>query len=72
MAFSVDSKIKEVLKNPEASEVINKLFPALANHPQLKMISMAGMTIRKVAVNPKANYSEEQLEELDKALKALG
>ena len=72
MAFTVDSKIKDVLKNPEASEVINRLFPDLANHPQLKMIAMSGMTVRKVAVNPKANYSAEQLEELDNALKALG
>ena len=72
MAFSVDSKVKDILKDPGAAEVLGRLFPDLVNHPQLKLIQMAGVTVRKVGTDPKANYSPEQLEELDKALKALG
>ena len=36
MAFSLDSKVKDILKNPEASAVLDKYSPDASKNPQMK------------------------------------
>jgi len=69
MALSVDSKIKDIKKNPEAVELMEKFTPGFKTNPQMKLVS--GMSLRKLASFPQAKLSPEQLEEIDEALKAL-
>ena len=39
MAFSLDSKVKDILKNPEAAEVLDKYSPDASKNPQMKLVS---------------------------------
>lgn len=70
MTLSVDSKIKELKKSPEAVELLEKFSPGFATDPQMKMVQ--GLTFRKLASFPQAGLTPEQVEEIDAALKALG
>ncbi len=70
MALSADSKIKDIMKNPEAVAFMEKLVPGFASNPQMKMVQ--GLTFRALAKFPQAGLSAEQVEEIDKALKSLG
>lgn len=70
MAISVDSKIKEIMKNPEAVAVLEEVSPGFATNPQMKMVQ--GLTYRALAKFPQAGLSAEQVEEIDAKLKALG
>ena len=38
MAFSLDSKVKDILKNPEASAVLDKYSPDASKNPQMKLV----------------------------------
>jgi len=69
MAFSLDSKIKEIMKDPRASEVLEKFAPGSLANPQMKLVG--GLTLRKLASFPQAAYLQPHLEELDKALQAI-
>ena len=69
MAFSLDSKIKEIMKDPRASEVLEKYAPGSTKNPQMKLVG--SLTLRKLASFPQAAYLQPHLEELDKALQAI-
>ena len=70
MALSVDSKLKDILRNPEAKAILLQYTPNIATHPALKMIQM--MSIRKLWSYPEAAEYAVHLDELDAELKALG
>lgn len=70
MALSVDSKLKDILRNPEAKAILVKYTPNLPNHPALKMIQM--MSIRKLWSYPEAAEYAQYMDQLDEELKALG
>ena len=70
MAVSVDSKIKELMKNEAAADLLEKFTPGFKTNPQMKLVQ--GLTFRKLASYPQSNLSPEQVEEIDAALKALG
>ena len=70
MALSVDSKNKELMKSPEASDLLEKYAPGFKTNPQMKMVQ--GLTFRKLAAFPQAGLTAEQVEQIDAALKALG
>lgn len=70
MALSVDSKIKDIMKNPEAVAMMEKFSPGFATNPQMKMVQ--GLTFRALAKFPQAGMTPERVEEIDQALKALG
>ena len=40
MAFSLDSKVKDILKNPEAAAVLDKYSPDASKNPQMKLVRM--------------------------------
>lgn len=69
MALSVDSKIKEIMKNPVAVDLMEKHSPGFATNPQMKMVQ--GLTFRALAKFPQAGINAEKLAEIDKDLKAL-
>ncbi len=70
MALSVDSKVKELMKNDTAAEILEKFAPGFKTNPQMKLVQ--GLTFRKLCSFPQAGISPDKLEEIDKALKALG
>ena len=73
MALSVDSKIKQIMKNPEAVAIMTEYSSEFATNPQMKMVQ--GLTFRKLASFPQAKemgFTDEVVEEIDARLKALG
>lgn len=70
MALSVDSKLKDILRNPEGKAVIMKYTPNLPTHPALKLIQM--MSLRKLFSYPEAAEYAVHLDEIDAELKAIG
>lgn len=70
MALSVDSKVKELMKNEAAADLLEKFSPGFKTNPQMKLVQ--GLTFRKLASFPQAGLNAEQIEEIDAALKALG
>ena len=69
MAFSLDSKVKDILKNPEAAATLDKFSPGASTNPQMKLVG--GLTLRKLTSFPQSAYLQPHLEELDQALKAI-
>ena len=67
MAFSLDSKVKDILKNPAA--VLDKYSPDASRNPQMKLVG--GLTLRKLASFPQSAFLKPHLEELDKELQAI-
>ena len=70
MALSVDSKVKELMKNDAAAELLEKYAPGFKTNPQMKLVG--ALTFRKLAAFPQAGISSEKLDEINAALKALG
>ena len=70
MAVSVDTKVKELMKNAAAADLLEKFSPGFKTNPQMKLVG--ALTFRKQASFPQAGLSPEQVEEIDAALKALG
>ena len=68
MAFSLDSKVKDILKNPAAAAVLDKYSPDASRNPQMKLVG--GLTLRKLASFPQSAFLKPHLEELDKELQA--
>lgn len=69
MALSVDSKIKVLSKNAEASAIISEYSAGFSTDPQMKMV--AGLTLRKLASFPQAGEIADHLDEIDERLKAI-
>ena len=44
MAFSLDSKVKEILKDPRACAVLDKYAEGASKNPQMKLVG--GLTLR--------------------------
>ena len=54
MAFSLDSKVKDILKNPAAAAVLDKYSPDASRNPQMKLVG--GLTLRKLASFPQSAF----------------
>lgn len=70
MALSVDSKVKELMKNEAAADLLEKYAPGFKTNPQMKLVG--ALTFRKLASFPQAGLDAAKVEEIDAALKALG
>ena len=68
MAFSVDSRLKDLIEDPGAQAVMRKHFPGYENHPRLN----EGLyySLREIA-NYTGGVSAAKLEEVNADLKAL-
>lgn len=69
MAFSLDSKVKDILKNPEASGLYLSRTADASKNPQMKLVG--GLTLRKLASFPQSAFLKPHLEELEKELQAI-
>ena len=54
MAFSLDSKVKDILKNPAAAAILDKYSPDASKNPQMKLVG--GLTLRKPASFPQSAF----------------
>ena len=68
MAFSLDSKVKDILKNAAAA-VLDKYSPDASKNPQMKLVG--GLTLRKLASFPQSAFLKPHLDDLDKELQAI-
>ncbi len=69
MALSVDSKLKDILRNEQGKAVIAKYTPNLVTHPAMKLIQM--MSLRKLFSYPEAAEYASFVNEIDAELKAI-
>jgi hypothetical protein len=65
----MDSKLKDIVKNPEAKAVLQKYFPVDLDSPTIKIAY--GMTLRKCCSFPQVDISDEKLAELEAELEAV-
>lgn len=50
MALSIDSKMKDIMRSPEGSEVLEKWAPGSTKDPRMKLVG--GLTYRKLLSFP--------------------
>jgi len=67
--FSIDSKLGDLMKDPQAAAVLEECLPGISKNRQLKM--GFGMTLKFIAGLPQANIPKEKLAEIDAKLQAL-
>lgn len=70
MGITVDSKLKEILADPEAKAIIEEIRPGFDANPMLKMA--LGMKFSALLKFPQAGFSKEEIEHLTEKLNALG
>ena len=69
MAFSVDSKHKDLLADERAAAVLRKHFPDRGNDPRVQEVLY--YSLRQIAYYPEAGINQEKLQAMDEDLKAL-
>jgi hypothetical protein len=67
--FSQNSKLGELLKDPEATAVLERYVPGISTSSQSKM--GANMAIKKIFSFPQAGVSKEKLAAIDEELRAI-
>ncbi|MBN1535445.1 MAG: hypothetical protein JW908_01850 [Anaerolineales bacterium] len=68
--YSQDSKIGDLLKDPQCVAILEEFLPGLASSPRIKMVS--ALKLKKMADFKEAKLSKEKLAEMDAKLQALG
>ncbi|MGI5979197.1 MAG: hypothetical protein ACOX66_06820 [Oscillospiraceae bacterium] len=68
MAYSMDTKMGDILGNPEAVKILDEMMPGASTNPMMKMAK--GFTLGKIAKTPAAKVSEAQVQQLIDALNA--
>lgn len=68
--FTVDTKMKDLLKDAGACAILESYFPGMTTSPRIKMAS--AFTLRKVAAFPQINLPKDKVDEIDLKLQALG
>ena len=70
MGYSIKTKLKDIMKNPEAMAILEKYVPGASKAPKLKMgAGMDLVTLSRVAPD---KLKPEFMDELDAELRALG
>ena len=69
MAFSVDSRLKDLLDDEKALAVLRKHFPNRGSDPRIQEVLY--YSLRQIAAYPEAGISREKLQAVDEDLKAL-
>jgi len=73
MAITIDSKLKDVVANPAAVEIMEKYIPGFSSNPQLKLgYRMTFKTISKFPQAKQFGLSDEVLAKLLEEWAALG
>lgn len=69
MAYTLDSKVGEILDDPKAKEIVEKYAPGLANNP---MVGMAkGMSLRSILNMPQAKQAGITQDRVEKVLSEI-
>lgn len=67
--LSAQSKVSEIMKSPEAMEIMEEFLPGCGNDKNFKMAKM--LTLERISkLTP--DLSPEVLEKIDERLRALG
>ena len=69
MAFSEQSKMREIIADERAKAILDKHLPGASMHPQLYMAM--NMTLKEISWYPEAGLSKEKLQALVEDLAAL-
>jgi len=67
--FSIDSKLGDLMKDPQSAAVLEECLPGISKNPQLKM--GFGMSLRFIAGLPQADIPKAKLDEIDARLKLI-
>ena len=67
--YSIDSKVRKLARNEEASKIIAEYSPGFLTDPRMKAVQ--GLSFRKLASFGESGLTPEILEEIDAKLKAL-
>ncbi|MCL2529022.1 MAG: hypothetical protein FWE41_01620 [Coriobacteriia bacterium] len=70
MGLSKESKLKDVMANPQAAAIIEEYVPGASKDPKFKLA--AGLSLAQIVKMSGGQLSPELLEEVDAKLKALG
>jgi len=70
MGLSKESKLKDVMANPEAAAIIEQYVPGATKDPKFKLAG--GLSLTQIVKMSGGQMSESLLEEVDAKLKALG
>ena len=62
MAFSEQSKMREIIADERAKAILDKHLPGASTHPQLYMAM--NMTLKEISWYPEAGLSKEKLQAL--------
>ena len=63
MPVTIDTKLADIIKVPEAVEILDKYSPGFMNNKQLKMVY--GMTFREISELPQSSLSKEAVAEIE-------
>ena len=69
MAVTVDSKVRDIIKDKEAVKIIEEYLDGFSTNPQLKM--GYGMTLRAMCKFPQTGISEDKFKEMEERLNEL-
>jgi NAD(P)-dependent dehydrogenase (short-subunit alcohol dehydrogenase family) len=67
--LSIDSKLGDLMKDPQAAAVLEECLPGISKNRQLKM--GFGMSLKFIAGLPQADIPKDKLDEIDAKLRAL-
>ncbi len=70
MSLSKESKLKEIMANPDAVALMEEYIPGISKDPKIKMAM--GMSLEKAAKMAPNMVKPEWIDDIDGKLKALG
>ena len=68
--LSIESKLGDLMKDPQAAAILEHFLPGISKDPQLK--KGYRMTLKFIAGFPGSGFPKQKLPEIDAALQALG
>ncbi len=66
MAYTMDSKVGDILNDPHARQVLERYAPGITNNPIIAMVK--GMTLRSVLDMPQAKQAGISQQTVEKVL----
>lgn len=70
MVVTIDSKLKEILDDPQARAIMEEMRPGFSSNPMIKLA--LGMKMSEIVKFPQAGFSAEQIATLTERFAALG
>ena len=68
--FTKDTKLKEILNDPDACAILQKWYPVDLKNPLMKMAY--GMTLEECFGFPQVEFTEDQKQQIYQELETLG